>query len=71
MSLFIHSLDFGFLKPLHRATQFLRFGRARIIHDTNTKKVVPIPTYHKKNRTKFRNFVLFFDIKITLLLRSF
>jgi hypothetical protein len=35
VSLFIRAPDFGFLKPLHRATQFLRFGRARIIHDTN------------------------------------
>jgi len=35
VSLFIRALDFGFLKPLHRATQVLRFGRARIIHDTN------------------------------------
>ena len=35
MSLFIRALNFGFLKPLRRATQFLRFGRARIIRDTN------------------------------------
>lgn len=34
-SLFIRAPSFGFLKPLHRATQFLRLGRARIIHDTN------------------------------------
>ena len=35
VSLFIRALNFGFLKPLRRATQFLRFGPARIIHDTN------------------------------------
>jgi len=35
VSLFIRALNFGFLKPLRRATQFLCFGRARIIHDTN------------------------------------
>jgi len=36
VSLFIRAPDFGFLKPLHRATQFLRFSRARITHDTNS-----------------------------------
>ena len=40
VSLFIRALDFVFVKPLHRATQFLRFGRARIIHDTNELEVV-------------------------------
>ena len=35
MSLFIRALDCGFLQPLRKATQFLGFGRARIIHHTN------------------------------------
>ena len=44
VSLFFRALDFGFLKPLHRATQFLRFGRARIIHDTNLIRLNHCPS---------------------------
>jgi len=35
VSLFIRAPDSGFLKPLRRASQFLGFGRAQIIYDTN------------------------------------
>jgi hypothetical protein len=44
VSLFIGALDLGFLKPLRRVTQFLVFCRARIIHDTNVKPVMPTLT---------------------------
>jgi tetratricopeptide (TPR) repeat protein len=39
VSLFIRALNFGFLKPLRRVTQFFHLCRARIIHDTNIMRL--------------------------------